>query len=92
MNNTARLARLARTATARTRATYAAAAGFLPRSFRLSRINGPEGATNVCLVVRCDGPDRGVCLGHRERLTAGPAKFSRATRYAARPVQTLGRD
>lgn len=81
MNNTARLSRLARKATARARAVYAAAAGYLPREYRLSRINAAEGATNVCIIEN----------GVRVRLTASPARYVAAQRVAARPVQTLPR-
>jgi len=78
MNTTARLARLARNASARARAIYAAAAGFLPRDYRLSRINATEGATNVRYA---DGT----------KLTASPARYVGAQRLASRPIQTLPR-
>lgn len=72
-----RLARLACVARSRTRLAYAQAAGFFPAPYRLSRIMGDEGATNV----RFANGDKVPTV----------AKFTKNSRVCARPAQVADR-
>jgi hypothetical protein len=74
LSRASRLARLARSARASIRTCYATAAGYYPRTFRLSRIMGPEGASGVRFA------DTG------EPVRTSPRAFVGPQRVAVRPA------